>query len=215
MDPAEFVQELGALQPPPGAHGAYGTLGDDNLLGQAPGYGLRQLGTLVRRHVIFTADQFEVVQPPGFETAGVQSGNFTSPDQLNDTTLGWVMYDLRPQFEADMKFYTLPLESQWQYFAIQSGLTSPLTAHEQDCYKDLESCYTNLTSDETPSRYYATRVYFHIAEQVVNGRVSPVNMPGRNAKTYDPKFTTPGEQAIIGNALDMSIKDLLNSIGGK
>jgi hypothetical protein len=89
------------LQPPPGAHGAYGLIGDDGLLNQEPGYGLRQLGRIARKYIKF--DRIYVEQPPGFEGLGVQSGIFTKVSQMNDTTLGWAFFDLRPNFEADMK----------------------------------------------------------------------------------------------------------------
>jgi tetratricopeptide (TPR) repeat protein len=90
---------LAALQPPPGAHGGYGLLGDDALLGHECGYGLRQLGAVARKYLII--DMIRVVQPPGFEHCGVQAGTFTTADSLNDTTLGWVLFDLRGQVEAD------------------------------------------------------------------------------------------------------------------
>jgi TPR repeat protein len=92
---------LAALQPPPGAHGGYGLIGDDNLLRKEPGYGLRQLGLVARRYVTF--DTLYVEQPSGWEQNGVQSGTFTNLGQLNDTTLGWVLFDLRSKFEADLK----------------------------------------------------------------------------------------------------------------
>jgi hypothetical protein len=105
-DPAGFAAALAQLQPPRGAHGGYGLLGDDNLLGGKPGYGLRQLGATARRYITF--DRLYVVQPPGFESAGVQSGTFNDADRLNDTTLGWVLFDLRSRFEADLKPFTRP-----------------------------------------------------------------------------------------------------------
>jgi hypothetical protein len=89
------------LQPPPGARGGYGLIGDDRLLGKAPGFGLRQLGSIARRYITF--DSVYVEQPSGFSNIGVQEGVFTSADALNDTTLGWVFFDLRPKFEADLK----------------------------------------------------------------------------------------------------------------
>jgi tetratricopeptide (TPR) repeat protein len=91
---------LAALQSPSGAHGGYGLIGDDDLLGKEPGYGLRQLGLVARQYVTF--DTLRVEQPSGWEQMGVQSGIFTSVDQLSDATLGWVFFDLRPKFEADM-----------------------------------------------------------------------------------------------------------------
>jgi len=100
-DPPGLWQALLPLQPPPGARGGYGLIGDDNLLGQAPGFGLRQLGSIARRYITF--DSVYVVQPPGFEEIGVQTGVFTSIAAMNDTTLGWVFFDLRPKFEADLK----------------------------------------------------------------------------------------------------------------
>jgi tetratricopeptide (TPR) repeat protein len=91
---------LAALQPPPGAHGGYGLLGDDGLLGHECGYGLRRLGAVARKYLII--DTIRVEQPPGFERCGVQAGTFTTADSLNDTTLGWVLFDLRGQVEADL-----------------------------------------------------------------------------------------------------------------
>jgi Caspase domain len=105
-DPVGFAAALAQLQPPRGAHGGYGLLGDDNLLGGKPGYGLRQLGAAARRYITF--DRLYVVQPPGFESAGVQSGTFNNADHLNDTTLGWVLFDLRSRFEADLKPFIRP-----------------------------------------------------------------------------------------------------------
>jgi len=57
--------------------------------------------SVARQYVTF--DSLYVEQPPGFDQIGVQSGKFTKVDQLNDTTLGWVFFDLRAQFEADLK----------------------------------------------------------------------------------------------------------------
>lgn len=99
-DPQGFWLALRPLQPPPGARGGYGLLGDDRLLGQAPGFGLRQLGRIARHFITF--DSLYVVQPPGFSDIGVQEGVFTSAEELNDITLGWVFFDLRPKFEADL-----------------------------------------------------------------------------------------------------------------
>ncbi len=101
VDPQRLWQALRPLQPPPGARGGYGLIGDDDLLGREPGFGLRELGGIARRFITF--DSIYVVQPPGFSHIGVQEGVFTSVDALNDTTLGWVFFDLRPKFEADMK----------------------------------------------------------------------------------------------------------------
>jgi hypothetical protein len=89
------------LQPPQGAHGGYGLLGDDGLLGEKPGYGLSQLGRVARKYIIF--ESLDVEQPSGWETIGVQSDVFTNVDKLNDTTLGWVFFDVRGNFEKDMK----------------------------------------------------------------------------------------------------------------
>ncbi len=102
-DPEDFRNLLDQLRPPPGAHGGYGLLGDDQLLGLKPGGGLRALGALAREYISF--DSLYVVQPPGFENAGVQPGTFTNAKQMNDTTLGWVFFDLRPQFEAGLKAF--------------------------------------------------------------------------------------------------------------
>lgn len=99
-DPQGFWLALSPLQPPPGARGGYGLLGDDGLLGQAPGFGLRQLGRIARHFITF--DSIYVVQPPGFSDIGIQEGVFTSAEELNDITLGWVFFDLRPKFEADL-----------------------------------------------------------------------------------------------------------------
>ena len=100
-DPQGLWQALLLLQPPPGARGGYGLIGNDSLRRQAPGSGLRQLGKIARQYLTF--DFFYVMQPPGFKEIGVQSGKFTSLNTLNDTTLGWVFFDLRPKFEADLK----------------------------------------------------------------------------------------------------------------
>lgn len=99
--PEDFRNLLEMLRPPKGAHGAYGLIGDDDLLGAKPGDGLRMLGDLARKYISFSS--IYVVQPPGYENIGVQSGTFTDVNQLNDTTLGWVFFDLRPQFEASLK----------------------------------------------------------------------------------------------------------------
>ncbi|MFZ0944262.1 MAG: hypothetical protein WB930_03130 [Syntrophobacteraceae bacterium] len=100
-DPRGLWLALRPLQPPPGARGGYGLLGDDGLLGQAPGFGLRQLGGIARRFITF--DSLYVVQPSGFSGIGVQEGVFTSAEAMNDITLGWVFFDLRPKFEADLR----------------------------------------------------------------------------------------------------------------
>ncbi len=100
-DPPGLWQALLPLQPPPGARGGYGLIGDDYLLDKESGFGLRQLGAVARRHI--TAESIYVVQPAGFSDIGVQEGVFTSVDSMNDTTLGWVFFDLRPKFEADLK----------------------------------------------------------------------------------------------------------------
>ncbi len=100
-DPQGLWLALLPLQPPPGAKGGYGLIGDDELLGQYPGFGLTQLGRIARRYLTF--ETIYVVQPPGFSDIGVQEGIFTSAGALNDVTLGWVFFDLRPQFEADLK----------------------------------------------------------------------------------------------------------------
>jgi hypothetical protein len=91
------------LQPPPGAHGGYGLIGDDRLLGGPPGFGLSQLGRIARRYIVF--DSIYVAQPSGWESIGVQSGVFTSADQMNDTSLGWAFFDLRGSFENDLKLH--------------------------------------------------------------------------------------------------------------
>ena len=106
-DPQGLWQALLPLQPPLGARGDYGLIGDDNLLGQESGFGLRQLGSVARRYITF--DAVYVEQPEGFSVIDVQSGVFTSVDAMNDTTLGWVFFDLRPQIEADLKKYFNPL----------------------------------------------------------------------------------------------------------
>ena len=92
---------LAKLQPPSGAHGGYGLLGDDYLLGQEKGYGLQQLGSVWRQFV--TMDSLHVEQPAGFEEYGVQSGTFTNIGNMKNSTLGWVMFDLRDKLEADLK----------------------------------------------------------------------------------------------------------------
>ena len=92
---------LAALKPPPGARGDYGLIGDDHLLGKENGYGLRQLGLVARRYL--TVENLYVEQPAGFGGIGVQSGTFTRIGELNDTTLGWVLFDLRGKLEGDLK----------------------------------------------------------------------------------------------------------------
>jgi hypothetical protein len=103
-DARGLINALARLEPPPGAHGGYGLMGDDSLLGKEPGYGLRQLGLVARQYITF--DTLYVEQPPGFSQIGVDSGTFTNADQLNGTTLGWAFFDLRPQFEADLKKFS-------------------------------------------------------------------------------------------------------------
>jgi hypothetical protein len=101
-NPHGLREALRHLRPPFGAHGDYGLLGDDNLLGKEPGYGLRQLGRVARKFL--SVDSVYVVQPSGWwNKIGVQSGTFHRMKDLNDTTLGWVFFDLRPKFEADLK----------------------------------------------------------------------------------------------------------------
>jgi hypothetical protein len=100
-DPKGLAKALAELQPPQGARGGYGLIGDDGLLGKEPGYGLRRLALVARQYVKF--DSIFVVQPPGFEDIGVRSGRFTDAFQLNDTTLGWMFFDLRAYFEDDLK----------------------------------------------------------------------------------------------------------------
>jgi hypothetical protein len=100
-DPHGLWNTLAGLQPPPGAHGGYGMLGDDVLLGKKPGYGLRQLGQTARKYLTF--ESLHVEQPPGWEKFGVQSGTFTKADEMNDATLGWAFFDVRPNVESDLK----------------------------------------------------------------------------------------------------------------
>ena len=102
-DPQGLWKAILPLQPPPGARGEYGLIGDDNLLGQESGFGLRQLGRIARRYISF--DAVYVEQPEGFSVIGVQSGVFRMMDAMNDTTLGWVFFHLRPKIEADLKKY--------------------------------------------------------------------------------------------------------------
>lgn len=106
-DPVGFHFALVLLKAPPGAHGAYGLLGDDYLLGKESGYGLRQLGATARIYIHFT--NLYVQQPGGFENFGVQPGTFTNVDQMNDATLGWVLFDLRKKFEDDLDDWVLGL----------------------------------------------------------------------------------------------------------
>jgi tricorn protease-like protein len=100
-DPQGLWKALAPLRPPPGAHGDYGLLGDDGLLGKEPGYGLRQLGAVARKYLSF--DTFYFAQPTGWENIGVQAGVFTDAAALNDTSLGWAFFDVRGQFETDLK----------------------------------------------------------------------------------------------------------------
>jgi tetratricopeptide (TPR) repeat protein len=89
------------LQPPPCARGGYGLIGDDQLLGHEPGYGLKQLGLIARKYIKF--DRIHVEQPSGWESIGVPPGVFTKANKMNDATLGWAFFDLRGNFESEMK----------------------------------------------------------------------------------------------------------------
>jgi hypothetical protein len=100
-NPQGLWDALRPLQPQDGARGGYGLIGDDGLLGKEPGFGLRQLGAVARKFL--KVETSHVEQPGGWETIGVQSGTFERLDDLNDTTLGWVFFDLRGKFEADLK----------------------------------------------------------------------------------------------------------------
>jgi len=100
-DPQGLWNALAPLQPPPGAHGAYGLIGDDDLLGKEPGFGLRQLGRVARRHLTFDTLHFE--QPTDWEVIGIQSGISTKADELNNASLGWAFFDVRGNFEVDLK----------------------------------------------------------------------------------------------------------------
>jgi len=93
--------ELAPLQPPPGASGAYGLIGDDYLLGKEPGFGLRQLGRVARKYLTF--DTFHFEQPTDWEEIGIQSGISTKADELNNASLGWAFFDVRGKFEVDLK----------------------------------------------------------------------------------------------------------------
>jgi hypothetical protein len=100
-DPKGLWNALLLLQPPPGAHGGYGMIGDDPLLGEKPGYGLTQLGRLAGKYVTF--DRLRVEQPSGWESLGVASGVFTNVSEMNNATLGWAFFDVRSSFEDDLK----------------------------------------------------------------------------------------------------------------
>jgi outer membrane protein OmpA-like peptidoglycan-associated protein len=135
-------EALAPLQPPAGAHGAYGLIGDDELLGREPGYGLRQLGAIARQYVDF--DAFYVEQPPMDSEIGVQAGTFTDVSQLNDTTLGWVMFDLRSKFEADIAARAaMPPLSFSVFFDYQ---IFDLTPAAQDVVKAAADAYQRLGS---------------------------------------------------------------------
>jgi len=101
-------------------------------------------------------------------------------------------------------------EQEWKGLALAAGLNSPLTPKEQQCYRDLSSCYSQLTANESPSVYYTTRAYFHIAEQTVKGIADPRMFPNRIKAYYDAKFITADEQAIIKKALDVAIHAMLD-----
>jgi len=74
-DPQGLWDALRPLQPPPGASGGYGLLGDDKLLGQEPGFGLRKLGAVARKYL--TIETLHVEQPDGWWRAtGAQAGTF-------------------------------------------------------------------------------------------------------------------------------------------
>lgn len=142
-DPQGFRDMLKLLPPPTGAHGAYGLIGDDNLLGKEPGYGLRVLGGLARQYIKF--DTIYVVQPPGFENIGVQSGTFTNVSQLNDTTLGWVFFDLRPQFEDGLKDFLTPKPApRWDYIVFFDFAQPDLTEAASEVLKAAAQSYAAL-----------------------------------------------------------------------
>lgn len=143
QDPQAFRDMLKLLPPPAGAHGAYGLIGDDNLLGKEPGYGLRVLGALARKYITF--DSIHVVQPPGFENIGVQSGTFTDVAQMNDTTLGWVFFDLRSQFEAGMDDFLRPkLAPRWNYLVFFDFAQPDLTEAASEVLKVAAQSYAAL-----------------------------------------------------------------------
>jgi len=145
QDPQGMLNALAPLQPPAGAHGAYGLIGDDSLLGQQGGYGLRQLGAVARRYITF--DTFRVVQPTGFANIGVQSGTFSSAVQLNDTTLGWVFFDLRAQFEAGLKSVvaTPPPSSGAKVLDVYfTAWSYTLTAEAKDVVQVAAAAYRSL-----------------------------------------------------------------------
>ncbi len=102
-DPQGLANALAPLQPPPGAHGSWGLMGDDHLLGKEDGYGLRTLGQLARQYLSF--DSFDLEQPEGWSEYGVKGGSYTKVSDVNDATLGWLLFDIRPQLEADLKAF--------------------------------------------------------------------------------------------------------------
>ena len=77
-------------RPPKGAHGGYGLIGDDRLLGKESGYGLRQLGAVARRYVRF--EKMHIEQPEGFLVHRRAVGHVCArgPDERHDARLGAV-----------------------------------------------------------------------------------------------------------------------------
>jgi hypothetical protein len=101
LTPLDLWNELAMLQPPPDAHGPYGLPLDDALWGQRGGFGYRQLGRLGRTYLRF--DSFQYTQPKDTDRIGLQTGNYSDPYRLSDTSLGAFVYDLRPRIEADLR----------------------------------------------------------------------------------------------------------------
>jgi hypothetical protein len=101
-------------------------------------------------------------------------------------------------------------ESQWASLAPSAGLATVLTPAEEQCYRDLPSCFNDLGPDDTPARYYVTRLYFHIAQRVNDGTLKPKNMPVA-PKEYDKVFMSPPDQKIVDDAIFLAI---MGMIGG-
>lgn len=99
---------------------------------------------------------------------------------------------------------TISIEQEWTNFARGAGLASPLTPKERACYRNLGSCFTGLSSRDTPVAYYTTRVYFHIAEQIVGGKVDAGYLPNRTSNNYDEKFISAADKAVIQRAIHES-----------
>ncbi len=99
-------------------------------------------------------------------------------------------------------------EARWRSVARSVGLTTFLTPAEEGCYRHLSSCFSSLTADQTPTSYYLTRLYVHIAQRVVNGTLKPKDMPVE-PREYDQTFASSAEQKIVDDAVMMNIRAII------